>query len=107
MERIWNKTKGVFRKGQREVMKVSKIGKMKFDCSALQRERQRLLTELGDLVCRLVDEGRLQDDDVTAKVRGIQHLSEQITTAEREMRDLSDGKPTEVPSPADDSNAEH
>ena len=88
MEQIWGKTKAVLKRGHQEVLKVSQVGKLKMDHSSLARQRDRLLTALGELVVLRHSAGKLDSQELAPHVdrivqlnREIQHLDELIEKA--------------------------
>jgi hypothetical protein len=90
MENLWDLTKGALQKSGEEFKKVSKIGKLKLDSSALQRERYRMVTELGELVIGLVRDKRIRSEVVKEQVGKIDELAEKINEQEKLIKDLSD-----------------
>ena len=102
MEHFLDRAKNAFSRGRDEVKRVSKIGKLKFDLSALQRQRQRALQALGEKVIKLVDDQQLAPEAVTDDIEVIKLLNQQVDEMEQEIHGLSSGiheavKPTTKP----------
>lgn len=111
MEKFLGRAKTAITRGREEVVKVSKIGKLKFEMSSMQRQRQRLMLVLADKVVRLVKEGNLSAAALADEVNNIDLLHHQIAEMEREIKGLSSGiheavrptsKPFNRPSSGDD-----
>ena len=90
IENLWGLTKGALQKSGEEFKKVSRIGKLKLDSSALQRERHRMITELGELVMQLVRDKRIRNEEVKNNVGNIDKIGEQIKELETLIKKLSD-----------------
>ena len=84
--KVVSKAKIAIKRSGDELLKVSKIGKLKLDASQLQRDQQRLFSQLGEIVFNQIQAGKLSGVD-SADVRS---AAEELRTIENKMSALQE-----------------
>lgn len=86
IESIFGKAVEVLTKGREELLKQTRIGKVKLvDLMQLRRERSRLVQRLGEEAYRGMQAGSLDTDDLDRTYRKIVAMDEQIAAKEAEI----------------------
>ena len=86
IESIFGKAVEVLTKGREELLKQTRIGKVKLvDLMQLRRERSRLVQRLGEEAYRGMQAGSLDQDDLDRTYRKIVAMDEQIAAKEAEI----------------------
>lgn len=86
IESIFGKAVEVLTKGREELLKQTRIGKVKLvDLLQLRRERSRLVQRLGEEAYRGMQAGSLDTDDLDRTYRKIVAMDEQIAAKEAEI----------------------
>ena len=86
IESIFGKAVEVLTKGREELLKQTRIGKVKLvDLMQLRRERSRLVQRLGEEAYRGMQAGSLDTDDLDRTYRKIVTMDEQIAAKEAEI----------------------
>lgn len=86
IESIFGKAVEVLNKGREELLKQTRIGKVKLvDLMQLRRERGRLVQRLGEEAYRGMQAGSLDTDDLERTYRRIVAMDEQIAAKEAEI----------------------
>lgn len=86
IESIFGKAVEVLNKGREELLKQTRIGKVKLvDLMQLRRERGRLVQRLGEEAYRGMQAGSLDTDDLERTYRRIVAMDEQIAGKEAEI----------------------
>jgi hypothetical protein len=80
-EKFLDKVGAALETAARETEKAARIGKLKLDQLALERERDRLFTRLGKMVYRLLEEGR----EVSPEVPEVARFREEIGKTEKNI----------------------
>lgn len=76
-------------KGREELLKQSRIGKVKLiDLTQLRRERARLVSRLGEEAYRSMQAGNLEPDDLQRTFKRIVEMDERIAAKEAEVETL-------------------
>lgn len=89
IESFLGKAADVISRGREEILKQSKIGKVKlFDLMQLRRERARLVQRLGEEAYRGMQAGKLEKDDLKRTYQRIVEMDEQIAKKEAEIERL-------------------
>ena len=89
IESIFGKAVEVLTKGREELLKQTRIGKVKLvDLMQLRRERARLVQRLGEEAYRGMQAGSLDTDDLDRTYRKIVTMDEQIATKEAEIEEI-------------------
>lgn len=86
IESIFGKAVDVLNRGREELLKQTRIGKVKLvDLMQLRRERSRLVQRLGEEAYRGMQAGSLDTDDLDRTYRKIVTMDEQIAAKEAEI----------------------
>ena len=89
IESIFGKAVEVLTKGREELLKQTRIGKVKLvDLMQLRRERSRLVQRLGEEAYRGLQAGSLDTDDLDRTYRKIVAMDEQIAAKEAEIESI-------------------
>ena len=89
IESIFGKAVEVLTKGREELLKQTRIGKVKLvDLMQLRRERTRLVQRLGEEAYRGMQAGSLDTDDLDRTYRKIVTMDEQIAAKEAEIESI-------------------
>lgn len=87
IESIFGKAVEVLTKGREELLKQTRIGKVKLvDLMQLRRERGRLVQRLGEEAYRGMQAGALDTEDLERTYRKIVTMDEQIAAKEAEIQ---------------------
>lgn len=100
VERLWDMTRDAFEKGGREVMRLSRIGRVKLETTQLQRERQRLFAELGERSYRLLVEGSLTHGELAPLAKSIEALNAKIADECNRMSQMAHTEAQAAAAPA-------
>lgn len=92
MERIWDKAKVALKRGHSEVLRVGKVGKLKLDSTSLSRQRDRLLMEIGEKVCAMIEHGGLNAAELEESAKRVAMYNREIEQLEKEI-DTTTQKP--------------
>lgn len=89
IESIFGKAVEVLSKGREELLKQTRIGKVKLvDLMQLRRERARLVQRLGEEAYRGLQAGSLDEEDLERTYRKIVAMDEQIAAKEAEVEEI-------------------
>lgn len=89
IESIFGKAVEVLTKGREELLKQTRIGKVKLvDLMQLRRERSRLVQRLGEEAYRGMQAGSLDTDDLDRTFKKIVAMDEQIAAKEAEIESI-------------------
>ena len=89
IESIFGKAVEVLTKGREELLKQTRIGKVKLvDLMQLRRERARLVQRLGEEAYRGMQAGSLDTEDLERTYRKIVAMDEQIAAKEAEIEQI-------------------
>lgn len=89
IESIFGKAVEVLSKGREELLKQTRIGKVKLvDLMQLRRDRARLVMRLGEEAYRGLQAGSLDEDDLERTYRKIVAMDEQIAAKEAEVEEI-------------------
>ena len=89
IESIFGKAVEVLTKGREELLKQTRIGKVKLlDLMQLRRERARLVQRLGEEAYRGMQAGTLDTDDLERTYKKIVAMDEQIASKEAEIEEI-------------------
>ena len=78
-EKFLDKVGAALESAARETEKAARIGKLKLDKLALERDRSRLFTKLGKKVYRLMEEGK----EVGPETQEVEKFREEIKITEK------------------------
>ena len=89
IESIFGKAVEVLSKGREELLKQTRIGKVKLvDLMQLRRERARLVMRLGEEAYRGLQAGDLDADDLERTYKKVVAMDEQIAAKEAEVEEI-------------------
>ena len=80
-EKFLDKVGAALESAAKETEKAARIGKLKLDRIALERERDRLFTKLGKKVYQLLEDGK----EVSAEVPEVTRFMEDVKKAEKNI----------------------
>lgn len=80
-EKFLDKVGAALETAARETEKAARIGKLKLDKLALERERDRLFTKLGKKAYRLLEEGK----EVSPEAPDVEKFREEIKKIEKSI----------------------
>ena len=93
VERALQRAREAMERGRTEILKISKVGKMKFNTSKMQRDRAALFHRLGEKVFAMLKEGPFNPSEVQDYVVRIEQLTEKIESHQTQMKsDVRQGK---------------
>lgn len=98
LEGLLGRAADVLSKGREELMRQSRIGKVKlFDLTQIRRERARLVLRLGEEAYRAMQAGRIAKDDLDRTYHKIVEMDERIAAKEAEIEKIR--RAESVPAP--------
>ncbi len=101
LEGLLGRAADVLSKGREELMRQSRIGKVKlFDLTQIRRERARLVLRLGEEAYRAMQAGRIAKDDLDRTYRKIVEMDERIAAKEAEIEKIRRAESTPPPKAA-------
>lgn len=89
LDRFWTKAKKTFEICKSETEKFIKLGKSKWDVTALANERSHLLKKLGTQTLRMVELGEIANEELKEISKKIRSLESRIDAQEKHMRDIT------------------
>ncbi|HHU51855.1 MAG TPA: zinc-ribbon domain-containing protein [Firmicutes bacterium] len=96
----WDEITSTLKKGVNFVGSKSKelvaITKLSTEVNALKKERTEMLAALGAKVYRLVQEGSLENADLSAEVAGLSDLERKIAEKNEELEEVRKDSPARV-----------
>lgn len=96
----WDEITSTLKKGVNFVGNKSKelvaVTKLSNELSALKRERTEMLAVLGAKVYRLVQEGSLENADLSAEVAGLSDLERKIAEKNEEIEQVRKNSPEKI-----------
>lgn len=78
VSKVWGRTRQFLKRGTEEVIKTTKIGKVKLDTTLLVHERNKLYQKLGERTATLIKENRLSSPELLGICQEIDALSKKI-----------------------------
>jgi hypothetical protein len=89
LENILGRAADVLSRGREEILRQSRIGKVKlFDLTQLRRERARMVLRLGEEAYRSMQGGKLAREDLDKTYRKIVEMDERIGAKEAEIEKI-------------------
>jgi hypothetical protein len=89
LENLFGRAVDALSKGREEILKQSRIGKVKlFDLSQLRRERAQLVLRLGEEAYRAMQSGMLSRTDLDRTYKRIVEMDERIAAKEAEVEKI-------------------
>ncbi|HLG19017.1 MAG TPA: hypothetical protein VI895_04270 [Bdellovibrionota bacterium] len=86
-DKAWSKAREALERGREGLLKVSRVGKIKFNTARMQRDRVTLYRTLGEETYRLCKSGRLVSPEIDGLIHEIDRLSERIDAQKIEMQE--------------------
>jgi len=77
-DKFWDRLREIVEKGLRELSRLARVGKMKWDAILFQKQRRNLYFELGVKIHHLYQEGTLDPAKVRELIERIESLTTQI-----------------------------
>ena len=74
---------------RQEATKLMRIGRLKYDTTALQRERASVFQELGKRTCELIKRDQLNAEELKILVERIDSLSQRIDESRAAIEELA------------------
>lgn len=89
LETLLGRAADVFTRGREELLRQSRIGKVKlFDLTQLRRERARMVLRLGEEAYRAMQSGKLAREDLDRTYKKIVEMDERIGAKEAEIENI-------------------
>lgn len=88
LERVWEQTMEVFRRGTDEVLKATKVGREKINTQLLMREKCQLLEKLGKKTVELVEKKKLEAPELLSLVKEVRRVQREIDGEEERVSSI-------------------
>ena len=89
LEGLWGKTLGAITKGKSEVVRFSKIGKIKLDTQMMERDKNYLFQKMGEEAFKGIKAGKFSSESLNKYVTKIENIDKKIKSQTQKLTDLS------------------
>jgi hypothetical protein len=89
LETIWNKTLVTLNKGKEEVIRLSKMGKIKLDMQMMERDKNSIFQKMGEETYKGLKTGTLNKNAFKKYVEKIEKIDTKIAESQEKLSELS------------------
>lgn len=89
LEGVWDKTLTTLNKGKDEIVRLSKMGKIKLDTQMMERDKNYLFQKLGEETYKGLKTDKLNTDNLKKYVLKIENLNKKIKTQDGRLDGLA------------------
>ncbi len=100
LETVWDKTLDALNKGKKEVVRYSKMGKIKLDTQMMERDKSYLYQKLGEETYKGLKQDKLNTQALKKYVDKIEKINSKIRKQNAQFSDLNKKSPTRKKKPS-------